>query len=404
MAVPFTFGQALLQGLEQGQGIRQQRDELAFRKDAQEAAQTLAREQFNASTSQFDRAQKQREFEFGVSSSFDAQNIGFQNRQTNLAEEAQRQTFSRFVDLQTPDGQTAQIDIRDLLGDQREQERISLQRRALNAQYQPFTITDDQRLALGNLLSGQQIPGGSVTLPYQLADTARGALSAGIDPIAQVQRKNYLDAVSAESRLRDFSGQVSEAAPLNPSGLPQEPTLLDKWMERNPTNSFVQGMRDTVFSGSAARRAANSDPNARSRATSEFLRVANEQEDIVTSTMNLPPTVRGQAAAMAAERSSAILADAQQYLRIADIPDTDKRNIAERLWKVSQFQAANVPQTDPLYQHLNKAIELAMEEEDYATVAKLSGELVNLSKASATAMQARNKADLQALEFQTGGN
>jgi hypothetical protein len=398
MAVPFTFGQALLQGLEQGQGIRQQRDELAFRRDAQQAAQTLAEDQFEASKGQFDRAQKQREFEFGVTSSFDAQNLGFQNRQTNLAEEAQRQTFSRFVDLQTPDGQTAQIDIRDLLGDQREQDRISLQRRALNAQYQPFTITDDQRLALGNLLSGQHIPGGSVTLPYQLADPARAALSAGIDPVAQSQRQNYLGALSAGKQFEDFIGQATQASTVDPSRIAPEIGRFDELRVR--ANNAV-GILAPFAGGPRERLAAQGNlPTT----TGEFNRVIDEQEGLARAVGSLPMSVRGEASAILAERSVSILGDAASKLEGANVPASEKRDLMNRLVSLSRFQASNLPQGNPLVDNLNLAINRAMEDEEYELVAKLSAQLVNISKAASQSATSENRARLQEIEFQTGGN
>lgn len=363
MAVPFTFGQALLQGLQAGQQNRQQREELAFRREAQQAAQALAERREERSASEFDRTLQNRQNEFNTTAGFERDRIDLQGQQVGIARRGQDLLESRYVDIEGPNGQMAQIDIRDLLADRNERARLALARR----QYDPFTITNEQRTALGSLLEGGDIPGGSVTLPFQLSDIARNYLATSLDPIMQGTREEQMRALETTRATREALDQASRSETVDPMNIALEPGFMKRLGAK-----ILPGM----FSGPLGflRDRHNTDYKQQRRKVTtipEFQRLVEQEESNLEAVMNTPIESRGEVGQQVAEGALRRLDDGLLYLQDASLSDEERKRLENSIMKLTSRFASMSARTNPAVAQLNNAFQEAVSDGEYEVAAEI---------------------------------
>lgn len=356
MAVPFTFGQSLLQGLQLGQQNRRAQEELAFRKDVQQAAEDLSKrqqdeiERYNKSTERY------RDTSLGADIAFKGANYDLNRKNLSLAEQAQKQLFGQYVDIPGPDGQTAQINIKDLLSDQRMRESLRLQRRATD----PFTITNQQIGALRNLSSGQPIEGGSVTLPYQFAGIGSQYAGVAADDILQAQRNEARYQIEGTQAARTAAESAMRTAPTDPSRIASPDVGL--------LGTIWRGIMGEDTTEAQARVSANNA--AKATTVPEFERVLSEQEQLLEMMDNIPVELSGQAGPIA-DRAISILGDANSKLDDANIPEAKKRELRASILKLGQYFTSRASRANPSGEALGAAYQKAIQDEDYDTAAQI---------------------------------
>lgn len=368
---PFNFGNALLQGVQQGQNNRFRNEEQAFRQETQRALQDLQRQQFSEQVRQFDARQGQQAEQFNASlNQRDSQfnrSFGLDQQRTSLAQQAQDQLFGQFVDIAGPNGQSAQINIRDLLAHQRANKSLALQRRATD----PFTINPEQINALSQLTSGENLQA-PITLPFQLKGLASNAVGVAVDPIQQAQRQEVIRGIDTRNQVLSATDRASQANPIDPTQVARNIPFAER------AKSFLFDGGSFIEKTAAALGREGLERSKQAGTQSEFDRVLSEQASIVQDINQLPVEARGAAAQQFATGSVRVLDDAMNQLDTSRLPEEEKRRIRQSLLELASYHLGNVPQADPVQQSLQQLMQTAVEEGDLsggASVARALGSL-----------------------------
>lgn len=366
----FNFGEMLAQGLAAGQAAKARRDELAFRKSVEDFNQKFRQDEATRQQGNIEEARNIQQSQYATSlaseNAFRGKQLGFQERNTSLAEQAQQQLFGQYVDIQGPNGQTAQINIRDLLADQRMRESLRLQAK----QYQPFTVTPGQVQSLRGLFTGDF--NAPQTFPYQFKDLVTQGASVAGNPLAAMQYGEGLRQMEGLKQTREVLGRAQDRAQFDPTQVaPERPIALQRFLLGSDLVGGLGGAGIPGISHYAAQAYGDvggqeAKYQERIGNTESYLKnVVNNQAKTLSDIQSIKdPEIRAQAASAVAPQMSKLIGDLQYSVKTSGLGAKAKRELNTSLVKLGGYYLSNMPAGDPYANELHKAFVKAVDKED----------------------------------------
>jgi hypothetical protein len=364
--MPFNFAQFVAQGAAARQQRIQRAEDNAFRRlveeriadqgqqglDLQEEAGKRAQQQIDNQVSQFGQS-------FGLNQEVARRQLAQTDSRIGIEQDRfglEQQRFGlledQFVDIAGPNGQTASINIRDLLGDQRARIGLGLQRRAQDFAQSPLDLSGLSAFGAARTGDFSQLPqqvGIREAQAFAIPSIQHGLTAEGsFNESEQIRNRGIIEGTREAGEFLDDNLQ-----PINRENIPINERGIIPFLRR----SFEAAGAATTPGGIRALQ----DRKSRqvSAASREFEKITSNVRAVGNILDRLPADAEPAALARFAPQVQSVLRDASDALSASNLPKSVKKNESELLIEVSRDFLDKMSPADPVVSQLRERINKA---------------------------------------------
>ena len=369
----YSFGNALLQGVQTGQRNLQQKQELDFRREAQKALNELNMRRFSESVRQFDVSRDDSLDQRGIDNEYRGNAFSEQVRQFNKSFDFQegQEDFRRgeYVNANI-NGQDFNIRGSEFLNYGLSKDELALRRQAQNAATRNISFGQGDLEAYQRFVSGDVNALDGRSFDYRFAPTLNQGMGIATDPIAQAARSEQLYQIDQTNLAREAMNASLGAEDLDASVIPGSANFIQRSigninpgvgaaLMQNPTTSFI-GEQMLRASGAVGR-----SKRDQSVAATELSRFISSSQDVASKIANMGPEARlSQGSALAENEYRKLQSTREVILQSGMDPGLKSKALRSVTVLMGKF-LKDIKPGDPSNSAAQELYERALEEGDY---------------------------------------